>query len=75
MTVEATSRREKAPVPRAVEVVARDEQQPVLLPVRQRPVQRVDDEEEDDEVKGIEDHGRGALRILSVLRCAGSEAL
>ncbi len=55
-SVDAIEQPEKPPVPRRVEVVARHEQQPVLRSMRQQPVGGVDDDEEPDEVKGVEDH-------------------
>ena len=41
----------------AVEDVAGDEQQHVLPAMRQAPVQPDDEDEEDDEVGTVEDHG------------------
>src|SRR5258708_14549380 len=51
--------RDEAVVPGGVEVVAGDEQEPVLAAVGERTVQRVDGQEEPDKVQGIEDHGAG----------------
>ena len=46
----AEQQSQEAPIPGGIEVIARAEQQPVLRPVRQQPVQRVDDDEEPDKV-------------------------
>ena len=54
--VDPSSRLEEAPVPGAVEVVARGQQHPVLRAMRQHAVQRVDDREEHDEMQRREDH-------------------
>src|SRR5262245_9599372 len=56
----ADQQSEKPPVPRRVEVITRRDEHPVLRAIRQQPVERVDDQEERDEMERIENHQRVA---------------
>ena len=48
----------------AVEDVAGDQQQDVLRAMAEPPVQRDDDEEKDDELEAVKDHGNSGRRRL-----------
>jgi hypothetical protein len=70
----AEEQAEIPPVPRRVEVVAREQQEDVLGAMRQQPVERVDDEKEPDEMQRVEDHQRAAAARPLVSRNSKSAA-